>query len=170
MLQSLRSGFERLLEWITIGLMTSMATIVVVAVIYRKLGSSLVWYDEIASILLPWLTYYGAALAALKRSHLGFPGLVDVFPPHFRVPFVIVTEAIVIGFFVLLAWYGWVVLEILESTYLVSLPEVSAQITQSVIPIGAALFIVAEILCLPQLIRDAREGIKTGQGSEGFEP
>ncbi len=170
MLQSLRSGFERLLEWITIGLMTSMATIVVVAVIYRKMGNSLVWYDEIASILLPWLTYYGAALAALKRSHLGFPGLVNACPPHIRVSLVILAEAIVIGFFVLLAWTGWVVLEILEQTYLVSLPEVSAQITQSVIPIGAVLFIIAEILSLPQLIREAREDNRTGEGPEAIDP
>ena len=39
--------------------------IVVVAVVYRKIGHSLVWYDEGASIVLAWLTYYGAALAAL---------------------------------------------------------------------------------------------------------
>ena len=170
MLQSLRNGFERLLEWITIGLMISMATIVVVAVIYRKMGASLVWYDEIASIMLPWLTYYGAALAALKRSHLGFPGLVNSFPTHIRLPVVILTETIVIGFFVLLAWWGWVVLEILDSTYLVSLPEVSAQITQSVIPIGAVLFIAAEILCLPELIREARGKGGTGQGPEAAGP
>ena len=170
MLQSLRSGFERALEYITIGLMTSMATIVVVAVIYRKMGNSLVWYDEIASILLPWLTYYGAALAALKRSHLGFPGLVNACPSHIRVALVILAEAIVIGFFVLLAWTGWVVLEILEQTYLVSLPEVSAQITQSVIPIGAVLFIIAEILSLPQLIREAREDNRTGEGPEAIDP
>ena len=170
MLQSLRSGFERALEYITIGLMTTMATIVVVAVIYRKMGSSLVWYDEIASILLPWLTYYGAALAALKRSHLGFPGMVNACPSRIRVPLVILAEAIVIGFFVLLAWTGWVVLEILEQTYLVSLPEVSAQITQSVIPIGAVLFIIAEVLCLPQLIREAREDNRTGEGPEAIDP
>lgn len=156
MLKSLRNGFERLLEFVTIGLMTAMATIVVVAVVYRKMGDSLVWYDEVASILLPWLTYYGAALAALKRSHLGFPGLVRTFPYRIRVVAVLFTEATVVGFFVLLAWWGWVVLEILEGTYLVSLPEVSVQITQSVIPIGAVLFIIAECLCLPDLLREAR--------------
>ena len=53
---------------------------------------------------------------------------------------------------------------------LVSLPDVSAQITQSVIPIGAVLFIAAEIMCLPELLREAREGIKTGEGPEAFEP
>ena len=37
-------------------------------------------------------------------------------------------------------------MQILEGTYLVSLPSVPARVSQSVIPIGALLFIVAELL------------------------
>ena len=56
--------------------MVALAVIVVVGVGFRKAGASLVWYDEVASIMLAWLTYYGAALAALSRSHIGMPTLV----------------------------------------------------------------------------------------------
>ena len=56
------------LTWLVIGLMIVLTGIVVVAVVYRKLGASLSWYDEIASILLAWITYYGAALAALEGA------------------------------------------------------------------------------------------------------
>ena len=66
----------------------------------------LVWYDEGASIMLAWLTYYGAALAALKRAHIGFPGLVNAMPPRWRVPAVWFGEVCVIGFFALLSWFG----------------------------------------------------------------
>ena len=76
-LSRLRSGFERLLEYIVILLMISLAVEVILGVTYRKLGMSLSWYDEVASITLAWVTYYGAALAALKRAHIGFPGLVE---------------------------------------------------------------------------------------------
>ena len=38
------------------------------------------------------------------------------------------------------------------------LPEVSLQITQSVIPITAVLFVIAELIRLPGLLRDARRG------------
>ena len=55
---------------------------------------SLGWYDEGASIMLAWLTYYGAALAALKRAHIGFPGLVNAMPPAVRVPVVLLGEAV----------------------------------------------------------------------------
>jgi TRAP-type C4-dicarboxylate transport system permease small subunit len=150
-----RSLFERLLEVITVFLIVSLATVVVLGVIYRWSGHALSWYDEVASVQLAWLTYYGAALAALKRAHIGVPGLIAAVSPLFRKPLVIFAEVVIIGFFLVLAWYGYVVLLILEGDTLISLPDVGTQFTQSVIPIGAILFVIAEILNLPQIWREA---------------
>lgn len=155
-LAGVRSAFERLLEWVVIVLMTALFLEVTVGVVFRAAGRSLVWYDEVASVLLAWLTYYAAALAALKRAHIGFPGLVRALPPGPRVAAFLLAEALVLGFFVLLAWVGWQVLEVLATDNLVSLPSVSVQYTQSVIPIGAALFILAELLAFPAALADAR--------------
>jgi len=150
-----RARFERLLETITVCLIISLAVVVVLGVIFRWAGESLTWYDEIASVQLAWLTYYGASLAALKRAHIGVPSLIAAVPPLFRVPLVLLAEAVVIGFFLILAWYGYIVLVVLEGDTLISLPWISTQVTQSVIPIGAVLFIIAEILNLPQIMREA---------------
>ena len=150
-----RALFERLLETITVFLIISLAVVVVLGVIYRWSGASLSWYDEIASVQLAWLTYYGASLAALKRAHIGVPGLIAVVPPLFRVPLVLLAETVVIGFFLILAWYGYIVLVVLEGDTLISLPWISTQVTQSVIPIGAVLFIIAELLNMPQIMREA---------------
>lgn len=155
-LAALRSAFEWLLEAITIFLMVSLAVVVIVGVIYRTAGVALVWYDEVASVQLAWLTYYASALAALKRAHIGVPGLVAALGPSLRLPLVIIARTIVIGFFVLLAWLGYEVLVVLEGDTLISLPNVSTQITQSVIPIGAVLFIIAELVNLPLVLREAR--------------
>jgi TRAP-type C4-dicarboxylate transport system permease small subunit len=150
-----RTGFERLLEAIVIVLMSSLTLIVLVAVAYRKAGASLSWYDEIASILLAWLTYYGAALAALHRGHIGFAGLIKAMKPGMRIPFIIFSEICILGFFALLAWVGIDVLIILEGDALVSLPQVPTRLTQSVIPIGAVLFLIAEALGIPDVLREA---------------
>ena len=99
---------ERLLEAIVIILMTSLTAIVLVAVAYRKMGASLSWYDEIASILLAWLTYYGAALAAIHREHIGFAGLIKAMKPAVRIPFIIISEICILGFFALLA-FVWLI-------------------------------------------------------------
>ena len=149
----LRAHFERLLENIVILLLGSLATLVVVAVVFRKAGASVVWYDEVASVLLAWLTYYCASLAALKRAHIGFPKLVQAVPLKVRWVLYGVRELIVVGFFLIVAWAGWQVLIVLEGDYLVSLPWVPIQLTQSVIPIGAVLFIVAELVSFIELIR-----------------
>lgn len=154
-LERIRTGFERVMETIVIVLLVSLAAVVVIAVIYRKAGASLSWYDEIASIQLAWLTYYGAALAALKRAHIGFPGLIEALPPVARVPLVVIAEALVIAFFVVMAWSGVVVHQALAGDYLVSLTWVPVQFTKSVIPIGAVLFIAAELLSLPGVLRRA---------------
>lgn len=152
-LARLRAAFERLLEGIVVFLMTAMFVIVVLGVTYRKLGAALVWYDEVAEIALAWLTYYGAALAALKRGHIGMPTLVERMPVAGRKVSFVAAEAVVFAFFIMLAWVGWRVVEVLEVDFLVSLPAITTQYTQSVIPIGAMLFIVAEALSLPQAWR-----------------
>ena len=157
-------ALERLLEAVVMLLMVGLTLVVVVAVIYRKAGASLSWYDEVASIMLAWLTYYGAALAALKRAHIGFDGLVRAFPPGWRMTAVTVAEAFVFGFFAVLAWTGWVVLRALAGDTLVSLPEVSVQITQSVIPIGAVLFMVCEAASLPAYWRRMRDNTHDDHG------
>lgn len=152
LLQPVRRAFERLLEAITILLMVALAGLVIAAIFFRAFGSSLVWYDEVASVLLAWLTYYVAALAALRRLHIGFPGLVQAMPRPLRVAVILFAEACVLTFFVVLAWTGMEVWYVLEGSTLVSLP-IPVQLTQSVIPIGAVLFIVAQLLSLPEVLR-----------------
>lgn len=156
MFLTLRTVFERTLTAFVVLQLAALAVIILLGVLFRKIGYSLVWYDEVASIMLAWLTYYGAALAALKRAHIGFPGLVNAMPPRLRVPVVLLAEAITIGFFALLAWFGLQVLLILEGDTMVSLPWVPTQLTQSVIPIGSVLFILAQLFSLPELLAQAR--------------
>lgn len=154
----LRSIYDRLLELVAVALIVGVAGIVIAGFVYRWLGLSLVWYDEVASIALAWLTYYAGALAALRGAHIGFPGLVNAMPAGLRVAATLFASAVTILFFVLLAVTGVQVVQILGGTTLVSLPEVSQQVTQSAIPVASALFVLAELIRLPDLVREARRG------------
>lgn len=148
-LRTARVRFQRVLESVVIVLLAALALLVIVGVAFRKAGAALAWYDEVASVLLAWVTYYGAGLAALTRSHIGFPKLVERATGRVRVALVVARETAVIGFFAVAAWAGWRVLTVLEGNYLVTVP-IPTQLTQSVIPIGAVLFIVAELLSLTE--------------------
>lgn len=149
---------ERTLELMLMFLMAALTAIVVIAVIYRKLDASLSWYDEIASVMLAWITYYGGALAVINRKHIGFDSVLLAIPMPIRMVCAVFAELVFIAFFALLAWAGWEVLMVLEGDNLISLRWVPVQFTQSVIPIGAALFILCELLAAPKYLRMVAAG------------
>ncbi len=159
MLSHLNRTLENILEWVVIALMVVLTSIVIVAVLFRISGNSLSWYDEVAAIFLSWITYYGAGLAALKRRHIGFDSVLLSIPMPIRMVAVAIAEIIVIGFFIVLAKAGWQVLQVLEGEFLVSLTWVPVQFTQSIIPIGATLFIICELLSLPGYWASVAQGI-----------
>lgn len=149
---------QRVLEAITIFILIALAVVVVAAVIARYVfNSSFVWYDEVASVMLAWLTFYGAALAALRRRHLGFPGLLLSLPVPARFALFLVGEAIVLSAFAAVGYAGWFILKVMGSDTLISL-DIPLAVTQSVVPIGAALFIVATLLSAPAAWRTLAAG------------
>ena len=147
-----RAGYGRVLEWVVIALVVTLAVEVTLGVAFRAFGRSLAWYDEVASVLLAWLTFYGAALASVRRAHIGCPELVEVMPWPARRAFNIAAELIVIAFFALLGAVGAWILPVLHTDALVSLPWIPISVVQSVIPISALLIIVAEITHLADLV------------------
>jgi TRAP-type C4-dicarboxylate transport system permease small subunit len=155
-LQTIRAAFGRVLEFIVLVLMVALTALIIAGAVFRYIGNALSWYDELASVGLVWLTYYGAALAALRGAHIGVPGLVNAMPPKARLIATLFAEGMVFLFFGLLAIYGTEVLIILQGEHLVSMPEVPTQLTQSAIPVGAVLFIIAEALRLPEILHAAR--------------
>jgi len=163
--QSFRRKYERFLEWICIALMAALAAEVTAGVVFRYAGHSLVWYDEVACILLAWVTFYGSALAVLKHAHMGVPEIVRMLPRGPRVAVTVVAQLCTLAFFVLLAWVGFSILEILATDYLVSLPGISVAWTNSAIPIGAVLIVVGQLLVFPEVLREAR-----GEGNHEEKP
>src|SRR6056297_620722 len=158
-LNRIHQFLSRILEGVTILLMVMLTVMVIVAVIARLMGQSFSWYDEVAAIMLAWITYYGSALAALHRRHIGFDSVLLALPPQYRMGAVLLGELLVLTFFVLMARAGFQVLEVLAGDRLVSLTWVPIQFTQSVIPIGAILFIICQLLSLPEYLSNTRRGI-----------
>ncbi|KIN60539.1 TRAP dicarboxylate transporter subunit DctQ [Sulfitobacter noctilucae] len=158
-LSRINRALSRVLEWITISLMIMLTLIVAMAVIARLMGQSFSWYDEVAAIMLAWITYYGSALAALHRRHIGFDTVLLAMPLNLRVAALLVGELIVLVFFFLMARAGLQVLDVLAGDTLISLTWVPIQLTQSVIPIGAILFMLCQMLSLPAYLKITAAGI-----------
>lgn len=147
-----RNRYGGWLEWVVGALMVILAVEVTLGIVFRTIGQSLVWYDEIASVLLAWLTFYGSALASVKRAHIGCPEVVDQFSPPLKRAVDIFAQVLVIAFFALLGWVGLTIMPILTGDALVSLPWIPMNVVQSVIPISAVLILIAEVMHLIDLL------------------
>jgi TRAP-type C4-dicarboxylate transport system permease small subunit len=158
MIDVIRRIFDRLLEAVAVLMIVAVTAIVVAGFVYREIGLSLVWYDEVASISLAWLTYYGGALAALRGAHIGFAGFINSLPANWRIAMTLTASAITIAFFTLLGVMGFEVMQVIAGITLVSVPAISQRWVASVIPISSALFVLAEIVRLPGLLAEARRG------------
>jgi TRAP-type C4-dicarboxylate transport system permease small subunit len=150
-----RRRYGAVLEAVVIVLVVVLAAEVTLGVVFRALGHSLAWYDEVASVLLAWLTFYGSALASVYRAHISCPELVEKASPATQRALRIVAQLLVIAFFALLGWVGAAILPIIAGETLVSVPAVPMAVVQSVIPISCALILVAEVAHLVTLLQPA---------------
>jgi TRAP-type C4-dicarboxylate transport system permease small subunit len=161
-LERFRRRYGAVLEIVVIAIVVILALEVTLGIVFRALGKSLSWYDEIASVLLAWLTFYGSALASVRRAHISCPELVEQARPGVRRAFAIVAQLLVIAFFALLGWVGASILPIIAGDALVSIPEVSMAVVQSVIPISCVLILIAEAMHLVGLLRPSATFGATG--------
>ncbi len=131
-------------------LLVALAVLVSVAAALRYAGTGISFYDEVAPILLAWVTFFGAALVALNRGHLGFDNVIRALPDWPRRIAFVISESLTVVFFAALAWGGYRLLQVMSGEHLVTLPWLSTGITQSVMPLASLAFIAAEMLTLPQ--------------------
>jgi TRAP-type C4-dicarboxylate transport system permease small subunit len=132
-----------LIEWWAVCLMVAMTAIVCFGVFFRYvLNSSLVWYDEFASYLLVWLTFYGCVVVDYQRRHIGFDLFVNKMAPGVRRAVDIVGELAVLGFQFVLFYYGWILTEKMGDESAISLPWVKVTWISSVLPITGGLLLL----------------------------
>ena len=135
-----------LVEWWAVGLLAGMAILVCLGVFFRYvLNSSLVWYDEFASYLLVWLTFYGCVVVDYHQRHIGFDLFVNKLGPGQRRVVDIVGELAVLGFQFVLFYYGWILTERMGDETAISLPWVKVTWISSVLPITGALLLLISL-------------------------
>jgi TRAP-type C4-dicarboxylate transport system permease small subunit len=140
------AGVVRATEWWAMALMAAMVALVTMGVFYRYvLGASLSWYDEFASYLLVWLSFYGAVVGAWSHRHISFDTLVKQLGRHGRRAMAVVSEAISAVFYLVLIVYGTAMLGTIGAETAVSMPAVRMAWIYSVLPISGTLMLIAAV-------------------------
>jgi len=89
---------------------------------------------------------------------MGFSGLLHALPQPSRDILFWLLEVLVLVILGITVWAGWAILAIFGSESLTSLPFLERRVVQVVLPIGAALMILARLLTVPERLADARAG------------
>jgi TRAP-type C4-dicarboxylate transport system permease small subunit len=164
--------FIDLLEWWAVILLVFMVAVVALGVFFRYvLGASLAWYDEFASYLLVWLTFYGAVVASYRGRHIGFDVVVNRLMPRTRRMIKVVAELFVLGFQIVLFYYGWNLMQKMGDETAISLPWVKMGWVYSVLPIAGGLMLIISLerllhLCVGSGTKKGAEAAWSGSSSE----
>ena len=101
MLRQLKACSLRLLNGILVGAVALLVLDVLLGVASRYLwGAQVKWTEELATILLIWVSFLGAAAAFEARAHLGIDFLTERFPPSARRKTELAAHLCTIGFVV----------------------------------------------------------------------
>ena len=145
-------------------LLIAMVVVVTLGVFYRYvLNASLIWYDEFASYLLVWLTFYGAVVAAYHRKHIAFETIVEGFRPEARRWVAMGAEVCILVFQGILCYYGWVLMVAVRVETAVSLEWVRMSWVYSVLPISGGLMVLVSLVDLARLLQGAVLGKEGSQ-------
>ncbi|MGH8640550.1 MAG: TRAP transporter small permease [Burkholderiales bacterium] len=172
MMHKLLGRLVTLVEWWAVCLLAGLAIVVCLGVFFRYvLNSSLVWYDEFASYMLVWLTFYGAVAADYHRKHIGFDLLVEKLKPTARRVVDVVAELAVLGFQFVLFYYGWILTERMGDETAISLPWVKVTWVTSVLPVTGAMLLLISLsrligLLTRQTNKQGGHGAWSGSSSE----
>jgi TRAP-type transport system small permease protein len=153
MMHRLLGRLIALVEWWAVVLLAGLAVLVCFGVFFRYvLNSSLVWYDEFASYMLVWLTFYGCVVVDYQRRHIGFDLVVEKLAPLARRVVDVVGEIAVLGFQFVLLYYGWILTERMGDETAISLPWVKVTWINSVLPITGGLLLLISLTRLIGLL------------------
>jgi len=164
--------FIELVEWWAVLLLVSMVVLVSLGVFFRYvLNSALAWYDEFASYLLVWLTFYGAVVASYRRRHIAFDLVVSRLQPNTSRVIEFISEFLVLGFQVVLFYYGWLLTEKMGDETAVSLVWVKMGWVYGALPIAGGLMLIISLDRVLRLVlagenRKGTEAAWSGSSSE----
>ncbi len=158
LLQKVKSGFIRSLE-ILVMVMVAMLTLTVLWGVFTRfcLGNQAEYTDELARMLLVWVTMIGAALAFGVKAHLGVDFFVNLLHADARKTLSILVQVVIIALStVVFMLGGWGLAMGQMGQQLPTLP-ISRGMVYLSIPLGGVLICLFALENLMEIIKTPAE-------------
>ncbi|MCC7151257.1 MAG: TRAP transporter small permease [Rubrivivax sp.] len=119
----------------------AICVILFAQVVFRYLGASLGWSEEVSRHLLVAITFLGGTVAYKRASFIGLQGIGNRFGPRFQRGVVLLLQWLTLACFALLAWFG-AAYTIKAGEHTSAALQIPMSIPYAVIPLSALVFIV----------------------------
>lgn len=110
LLRKLSFTVNRICEVTLFSLMVFMVGLTVAQIICRVFFQALVWSEELVRFSLVAASLVGASVAFYRGSHISISFLTDRLPSALRLVVQVAVRLGSVAFFVVVAWYGWVLM------------------------------------------------------------
>ncbi|WP_059104634.1 TRAP transporter small permease [Shouchella shacheensis] len=107
-LKMTKKVLDRLFLVISLALLTVMVVVIIYQVFSRQiLGTTPSWTEELSRLLFVWVSFLGIAYGFKEKLHIGVGLFVNMFPERVQDVFDYVAKVLVIGFGVIMMYFGW---------------------------------------------------------------
>jgi TRAP-type C4-dicarboxylate transport system permease small subunit len=104
-LQSVNRAIQRVESWIAIGLMGASALITVLQVVTRYgFNHPLTWPEELCTLLLVWMTFFGASLLLKKEQHIEIDFFTKLLPLRAQQVIALLNIVLIFAFLTVVVW------------------------------------------------------------------
>jgi len=109
-MQRLKDGLFWLVRWMVTLMLLIMTSVLFAQIVFRYFFQHpLVWSEELALVLMIWLTYLGSALLLATHEHISIDFLVELMPKAGQRWLAVVVAVLMIIFNIALTYGAWLV-------------------------------------------------------------
>jgi TRAP-type C4-dicarboxylate transport system permease small subunit len=168
-LQAFRNGVVKVLENILIVCMIGLTLAVLWGVFTRFcMGRQASFTDELARVLLVWVSMIGAALAFGLKAHLGVDFFINKLSPDARKVLSVVVQLVTIILTVVIFLMGGVSLTLAQmGQVLPTMPWLSRGMVYAAIPVSGVFILLFTIENLVVILKTPAEKLGAQTQSEG---
>ncbi len=167
--KTIRHGFLRSLE-ILLMLMVVVLTLTVLWGVFTRfvLGHQAEYTDELARVLLVWVSMIGGALAFGEKAHLGVDYFVTKMHPEARKTLALIVQVIILLLAVIVFVVGgWNMAVGQMGQQLPTMPWMSRGMVYMAVPLGGIFIILFAIETMLSIIQTPAENLGALTKSEG---
>lgn len=116
-MRALRLAVSSLIKWILVVMLLAMTLVLFAQIVFRYFFEMpLVWSEEMALVLMLWITFLGAALLLESKEHISIDFLVEMMSPGAQRLMAIVATVLLLIFNVALTYGAFLVVEATASS------------------------------------------------------